>query len=68
MNRHRLKITIMLYNYSPLIKIKEGEIIKVDGVNLTITQLSIRRKVYTNIMVKTIARLIVLRIISQAIK
>ena len=42
MNRHRLKITIMC-NYS-FDQIKEGEIIKVDGVNLTITKLSIRRK------------------------
>ena len=45
MNRHRLKITIM-YNYFPFDQIKEGEIIKVDGVNLTITKLSIRRKRY----------------------
>ena len=49
MNRHELKITIMLYNYSPLIKLKKGRKIKVDGVNLTVAQLSIteKKKVYT---------------------
>ena len=47
MNRYGLKITIMLYNYSPLIKIKKGRKIKVDGVNLTVAQLSIKEKRYT---------------------